>query len=294
MWIAVRQRFEALAANLKLTDAQIADGRTKHEGITQCLNIWYWNSISTSSNRILAGSWGKSTRMRPPRDIDMLFVLPSEVYYRFENRGGNKQSQLLQEVKGVLASKYPSTTMRGDGQVVVVAFTTFTVEVVPAFELQNGQFLICDTNGNGQYKLTDTKADIANMSNCNTASKGDLRHLIKMMKCWQAECNVPLRSFQIELLAIEFMAAWPHKGNGYFYHDFMVRDFFYYIIQRANGYVIVPGTGELIWLGDAWLSRAQSGYARACRAADYEKADDTITAGDEWQKIFGYYIPRYV
>ena len=35
-------------------------------------------------------------------DLDMLFILPNEVYWRIEGLSGNKQSQLLQEVKNGL------------------------------------------------------------------------------------------------------------------------------------------------------------------------------------------------
>ena len=86
-----------------------------HSGVRRCLNYNYYGTSSGAANSFLVGSWGKSTEIRPPRDIDVMFVLPFEVYQRFEQRPGNKQSQLLQEVKGVLARNYPATEMRGDG-----------------------------------------------------------------------------------------------------------------------------------------------------------------------------------
>jgi len=60
-------------------------------------------------------------------DIDVLFVLPGSVERRIDNLGlfTNKQSYLLQEVKGVLESSYPNTEMRADGQVVVVPFASY-------------------------------------------------------------------------------------------------------------------------------------------------------------------------
>jgi hypothetical protein len=56
----------------------------------------------------------------------------------------------------------------------------------------------------------------------------------------------------------------------------------------------MPVTGETIQLGDAWLSKAESAYARALKACDYERDDQDAAAGDEWQKIFGLMIPRTV
>jgi hypothetical protein len=75
-------------------------------------------------NRLLVGSWGKATRVRPPRDVDLLFTPPLDVFYQFDQRTGNKQSQLLQDVAEALRESYPQTVIRGDGQVVVVGFNT--------------------------------------------------------------------------------------------------------------------------------------------------------------------------
>ncbi|HEY2094729.1 MAG TPA: nucleotidyltransferase, partial [Thermoanaerobaculia bacterium] len=76
------------------------------------------------------------------------------------------------------------------------------------------------------------------------------------------------------------------------YYDWMVRDFFTFLVGRANTYVSVPGTNEMIWLSDAWKSRAESAEARAKKACAYESEKKGDAAGEEWQKIFGTDIPR--
>jgi hypothetical protein len=44
--------------------------------------------------------------VRPPRDIDLYFLLPPAVYHRFDNYiFVNRQSALLQEVRNVLLAK---------------------------------------------------------------------------------------------------------------------------------------------------------------------------------------------
>ncbi|MDN7177804.1 hypothetical protein M0D69_07175 [Caballeronia sp. SEWSISQ10-4 2] len=54
----------------------------------------------------------------------MYFLLPDELYYRFQAYTWNRQSALLQEVKARLAQTYPNTDMSGD-------------------ELLEGHFLLC-------------------------------------------------------------------------------------------------------------------------------------------------------
>src|SRR3546814_21165790 len=98
------------------------------------------SSDSKTANSFLVGSWAKGTRVRPPRDVDIYFQLPVAVYERFEQVKGNKQSAILQEVKGVLQKTYPNTDMRGDGQIVVVRFNSMSVEVAPVFALDSGRF----------------------------------------------------------------------------------------------------------------------------------------------------------
>lgn len=154
-WIAVRQRFEQLHRNLALTQNQQQDALTKYTGVVSCLNRNYYGTSSSTDNNFMVGSWGKATAIRPPRDVDLYFVLPPEVYYRFQGNLWNRQSALLQEVKTALSRTYHDTDMSGDGQVVVVRFGSYAVEVVPAFLLQSGQYWICDTHNGGTYKESD-------------------------------------------------------------------------------------------------------------------------------------------
>jgi hypothetical protein len=223
--------------------------------------------------------------------VDVLFRLPDAVYHRFEQRIGNKQSQLLQEVKAVLLKSFPNTDVRGDGPVVKVPFKSYDVELVPAFKLQNGRYWIPVTTNGGSYKEFDADAECTHISDSEKKAKSNTRHLIRMMKCWQGYCSVPIKSFHFELLTVEFLSSWEYAGNSETYYDWMVRDFLKFLIDKKNGYIFVPGTWELLSLGEAWHSRAQTAYDRAVKATEYEAADMPYNAGGEWQKIFGTDIP---
>jgi hypothetical protein len=47
-------------------------------------------------------------------------------------------------------------------------------------------------------------------------------------------------------------------------------------------------------IGEDWLTKAQSAYGRAYKACEYERANEMLAAGDEWQKIFGTDIAKSV
>ena len=91
--------------------------------------------------------------------LDIIFDLPSEVYDKFDDYTSNGQSALLQEVKGVLQERYPKTDIRGDGQVVVIEFTAYTVEFVPGFKQSDDRFKYPDTHDGGSWKYTNPIAE---------------------------------------------------------------------------------------------------------------------------------------
>lgn len=296
MWVYVIARFMAFQNNLALTKAQVADGITKYKGVVSCLNSAYWGTNSETDHSFLIGSWAKGTRIRPPRDVDLYFLLPKAVYDRFESSGyANKQSALLQEVKGKLLASYPTSSIKGDGPVVLAGFASYNVEIVPAFlyDAEDRSYYVCDTKNGGSYKLTKPLHETESIESADKRNNSNVRRLVRMLKCWQAWCSVPIKSFYLELLAIEFLDQWAYRQYSYFFYDWMCRDFFAWMITKANSFVMAPGTYEIMWIGEAWKSRADSAYARAYKACDLEQENREGEAGDEWQKIFGTDIPKW-
>jgi hypothetical protein len=292
-WIAVRQRFEQFHRNLALTPLQQRDGLIKRGNVVSCLNRAYYGTNSETDNSFFVGSWAKDTAIRPPRDVDVYFLLPVAVYNRLQGYVWNRQSALLQEIKETLTLTYPNTDMSGDGQVIVINFGSYSVEIVPTFALSTqGRYWICNTKDGGAYKETAPWDEVNQLEALDRANARNLRPLIRILKAWQACCSVPIKSFHLELIATIFIAQSPWRLKDWFYFDWIMRDFFAYLYHRANSYVFVPGTGECIALGDAWQRRALSAYQRAVKACDFEYNNRVADAGDEWQKIFGIDIPQ--
>lgn len=190
----------------------------------------------------------------------------------------------------MLQAEYPATAIRGDGQVVVVPFATFKVEVVPAFATSSTEpYLICDTNDGGCFKFSDPKAEIRLLDYRDGLAHGDTRNLIRMLKVWQRFCNVPgMKSFYLELLAQDFLSSWEYVGKSSVYYDWMCRDFFTMLLGETL--VCVPGTNEIIYLGDAWKTRAESARAAAVEACE-DDPDYPHLVSSHWQKIFGTDFP---
>lgn len=150
-WYYVTPRFTQLLSNLAVSDKHREAGLKKFNNIVGSLNRRYYDHSSETLNGIVVGSWGKNTQTAPPRDVDVLFLLPDHVYYRFQERSGNRQSQLLQEVKDALFATNSRTIMRADRHVVIVPFDAVTVEVAVGFRCADGSIIVCDSKGDGRY-----------------------------------------------------------------------------------------------------------------------------------------------
>jgi hypothetical protein len=184
-------------------------------------------------------------------------------------------------------------TQQADGQVIVAPFQTYSVDIVPAFRHvsgpNTGSYLTAHTGDGGSWRLSNPVAEYNWLKSVDAVSSGKASDLVKMLKAWKRVCNVEMKSICLEVAAGVFVNQWINKdkGVGYGYHDFMVRDFFAFLLNYVNGGAKPAGINEWIPLGDAWQSKCQTAYNRAVNACDYEHKDDAYSASTEWNKIFG-------
>ena len=284
-WLNVPLRFARLFAAIDVPAATDSDGLQKAAGITATLNRTYWPHGAAEPAGLVSGSWGKGTRVHPSGDLDLIYILPPEVYHRYQARAGNRQSALLQEIKNLVAASYPRTEMRGDGQVVVVDFTSIRVEVVPAFRTASWTLLTCDTHYEGTYKVSDPHAEYAALDRADWRAAGRVRRLVRLMKLWCRASGADLPGFSLEMLGSQFMQTWAHADWDWW--DWMVRDFLAFLVTRANTWVYFPTTHESYWLGDGWVPRALKALRAADAACAYEAANLDAPAADQWCAIFG-------
>lgn len=294
MWAYVTPHFTTFLSNLDLTQNQRDDAVTKINHVAKSLHAEYYQSTYNPGNVIIVGSYGKGTAIRPPSDIDMLYLLPVSEYHRINQILGNGQSQLLQEVKRALAHTFSRTDLSADGQVVKVPFSSFAVEVVPAFLCNGGTYLTCHTAEGGSWRASNPQEEYRAIDDLNFVFGNKATHLTKMLKAWKRTCNVPLKSIALEIVTCSFVRQWPYNQQSIFWYDWMVRDFFAFLWQCRNRTVKIPGIQETIRLGDQWVSRCETAYSRAVKACEYEFQDLGVLAEYEWKKIFGDQYARAI
>jgi hypothetical protein len=289
LWKYVIPHFEQFLSELELSIVSRIDGESKAERVARSLFAdFYPNQTFDPSSYAIVGSYAKGTAARPRSDIDMIFLMPVADYPRYNNRSGNKQSQLLQDVKNSLLVTFPLTDIRGDGPVVKVPFSTYEFEVCPVFRWQDDLLINAHTRNGGRWGHTNPAAEINWLRAVDGRSHEKATQLVKMLKAWKRECNVSIRSICLETLAILFVDQWQYRDQiTLFWHDWMIRDFFSWAYQfSSNGTIKPAGIDEWIEAGE-WQTKCLSAYRRAMKACEFEHADQGILAAEEWRKVFG-------
>lgn len=237
----------------------------------------YYSASETDSHLTVIGSTMKNTTITPIADGDGVFRMPAGTYGCFQAYLGNGQSALLQEVRGVLANRYPLTQIRGDGPVVVVSFLSGpSVEIVPGVLCQppiDNTHVKCwvpVTRDGGGWEYSDYGAEYDNSCSMNVATTGQYSRLIRYMKVWRRVHNVTFKSVGLELMAAEFMTSWDRSRTSHVYDDWLVRDFLAHMTTHHTSTYPLP-SGKRIDTGAGWLHQAYRSWSdaqSACHGPD--------------------------
>jgi len=228
----VKDDFNEFISNLQIDNFD--DINTSLEGIAKKLNQKYYDN-STTDNYLMAGSMGRNTSIKGESDIDVIYELPDEVFERFDDYESNGQSQLLNEIRDVLKEKYPSTDIKGDGQVVVISFTKYKIELVPGFKQDNNSYKYPDTHDSGSWKITKPILEIEEANNMinNTST---YRDICQMIREWKANNGVTICGLLIDTLIKDFLDnnpeyKWKSKSD---YYELLKSVFKYLSDQDEN------------------------------------------------------------
>ena len=228
----VEDNFNEFISNLQIDN--LDDINTSLEGIAKKLNQKYYDN-STTDNYLIVGSMGRNTSIKGESDIDAIYELPYEVFEKFDDYESNGQSQLLNEIRDTLKEKYPSTDIKGDGQVVVISFTKYKIELVPGFKQDNNSYKYPDTHDSGSWKITKPILEIEEANNTinNTST---YRDICQMIREWKANNGVTICGLLIDTLIKDFLGnnpeyKWKSKSD---YYELLKSVFKYLSDQDEN------------------------------------------------------------
>ena len=235
--------------------------------IAKKLNSEYYETQGDKeSNIYIVGSIGRGTAIKNCSDVDLIFDLPQSVYDRFDAYEDNGQSALLQEIKSVLKERYPRTDMRGDGQVVVIEFDKYTIELVPGFKQNDDSFTYPDTHDGGSWKRTDPISEQTECKNADAESNGIYSDFCHLIRAWKNECGFKFGGLLIDTLV------YNHFKEKDYYKDSTADDYFDFLINLLE-YLKFQNKDQSYWLAvgsNQYIFRQDniSNYKRQTQARD--------------------------
>lgn len=294
-FMGLAEWFSTFCGNIQVTNASVISQRYK--AITKRLNTDFWSNYSDVYHSLYVGSYGRNTAIQGFSDLDMIFELPSDVYYKYDKYQSNGQSALLQAVKSSITTTYSTTSIRGDGQVIVITFSDgLYFEVVPVFSNQAGSYTFPNANNGGSWCTTNPRPEIQAIRERNASCNYNLIPLCRMMRMWKSKWNVPIGGLLIDTLAYQFIQNWGYKDKSYFYYDFMCRDFFQYMATQSKEqeYWKAPGSGQYVWGKGLFQNKAKQCYELSLDAINYENQTPKKewSAKQNWREIFGTSFPN--
>lgn len=288
--MSVSTKFQTFCQDIKISSSVHSSVSYRYKRITKQLNLDFWNSDSDTSHSLYVGSYGRDTAIHVS-DVDMLMRLPVSYYHSYDAREGNGQSALLQAVRNSLQKTYPTSRLKGDGQVVVVAFDDgIKFEILPCFLNDDTEsFTYPNTNNGGQWQVTNPSPEIKAIRDGNVLWSYNLKHLCRMARVWKDEWSAPIGGILIDTLAYNFMSTWQHRDKSYVYYDYMVRDFFKYLkdLDTSQEYWLAPGSRNRVYSEGYFQYKALRCYNVAVEAVHHEANERPWSANQKWREIFG-------
>jgi len=264
--ISIKSDFKTFCEAIRL------DNRTDMEKtageIAKKLNKHYYNLEGDASSHLyIVGSVGRQTAIKGSSDLDIIFDLPQEVYTQYDNRAGNGQSDLLQDVKAVLQERYPKTNISGNGQVVVIAFAKYTVELVPAFKNSDDSFKYPDTHDGGTWKTTNPIPEQKECKKCNTASNGVYFDFCHIIRSWKNNIGLSMGGLLIDTLIYNhFSENDNYSSSGYDDYLSILTAIFGYLKDQKKDreFWYAVGSNQKVYNSGngAFVSKAKAAYSR--------------------------------
>jgi hypothetical protein len=288
--MGVAENFQTFRNAYVIGTETMASISYRYKRITRQLNRDFWGTESETAHSLYIGSYGRDTAAKGVSDIDIYFQLPFSIYKTYNEYLTNGQSALLQAVRTSIQNTYSTTSLKGDGQVVVVPFTDgITFEVLPGFHNTDDSVTFPDSNEGGSWKVCNPQAEMTAFAKRNSDSNHNLRAICRMARIWKGQNNVPISGMLIDTLAYQFIENWSYRDKSYLYHDFLVRDFFLFLWQTDinQEWWRAPGSGSWVHKDGSFRIKAKDAYEAAVEAIQHNTAGESWAARQDWQLIFG-------
>lgn len=270
--------------------------QTRISEITKKINKKYYNSDNDHNHKLFVGSVGRHTAVSKVSDYDILYILPWDVYHRFDKHADNGQSDLLQEVKECIKEQYPRTKIRADGQVIDVKFSHGLIEIVPGFENEDGSFQYADTNDGGKWKTTNPRPEKQKCKENSRDTNATFIDCARMIRVWKNHQGFVFSGLLIDTLIDKFYINNSDilEDNSYSNYPFVLKKIFEFLSEQNEDqkYWHALGSNQQISNhgGNRFIKEAQKVLDKLNKV-DFDSESEVLECFSE---IFGYPFKQYV
>jgi predicted nucleotidyltransferase len=214
--ITLDEAFRKFKSRLELNDREQKNASSRHNEVRDYLDTKF--AVDRS---FLTGSYARHTKTKPPKDIDIFFVLKeAEKHYR-----SKAPSAVIDAFYDALVDKYGKNAVRKQSRSVNVDFgvvvdaddntdyRVVSVDVVPAFSAGK-DYEIPDVDS-GKWIKTNPEIHADKATAAHQAYSSEWKGLVRMVKYWNNNpkhgADKPVKpSFLIEVMALQCL----HGGWG--------------------------------------------------------------------------------
>ena len=267
------------AKSLVIPEDEYEKWFSRIDRIKNKLNGHYYGG-DTKDNIVIVGSVGRLTAITKTSDYDVLYILPDEIFKRFDKYEGNGKSALLQDVKSIVKETYDKTDIRADSQVIDIMFKDGTIELVPAFKQQDGSFIYPDSNNGGKWKYTRPLEEIRLAIHAKNDSSDLYNYLCFLLRKWKNHKGFAFKGLLIDTLVFNYL-------NNVNYEDLsefnLLKGLYDYIAKedREKSYWLALGSNQQISNDD----HGKFIYKASQAVRKIENSDDIETV---MKTLFGY------
>ena len=284
--------FNELLSNLNLTDEERKQISDKHLTLRERLR-----ELLPVEDDFLTGSYPRNTIIRPNGDekfdVDFFLAFSNDEFGEYE------LPKLLEMVKSSLEKikneDEDIENIKEQSRSIGVEYRgNFQIDVVPAIEIEKDKLYRIFDKKTRQPVDSNPKLHGKNLSEANKNTKsGSVRRLvpiIKLLKSWKRDKCDYVKSFHLELLAVEILRDEPIEsfsvGLAKFFSE--AEDYLREacLVDPANSENLIDVYLDEEGVRDDLLELVAGEKYLAEKARMFEEAGENENAIDEWEKIF--------
>lgn len=290
--ITTEEAFEKYRQRLELSDTERQNTIKRHTEVRELIRADF-----SVDKDILTGSYGRHTKTKPLKDVDVFFVLGQKEKDKYRSK---PPVDLINAFVKTLRKEYGDDAVEPGRRCATVEFERNTddeegkvlsIDAVPAFDLGD-RYEIPDRIL-GDWIQTDPEIHKEQATAKNKELGGKWIPLVKMVKRWNRSAGKPIKpSFLIEVMMQELVDApfttYPSEVRRFFAAALTA-------IERSwpdpAGYgppVSDQMTPELITAAQSKLREAEMKAAIAVRHEQQGRQGEAIAL---WREIMGRYFP---